>query len=68
MPAHHQPEARERNLEGRGYVLVTAAYNEERHITETLRSVTSQTLLARRWVHRGCDDAASRCLESGLPV
>ncbi len=50
MPTHHQPEAKDRNLEGRGYVLVTAAYNEERHITETLRSVTSQTLLPRRWI------------------
>jgi len=50
MPEHHQPEAKDRNVEGRGYVLVTAAYNEERHITETLRSVTSQTLLPRRWI------------------
>jgi glycosyltransferase involved in cell wall biosynthesis len=50
MPTHHQRESKDQNLEGRGYVLVTAAYNEERHITETLRSVTSQTLLPRRWV------------------
>jgi len=40
----------DRKLEGRDYVLVTAAYNEERHITDTLRSVTSQTLLPRCWV------------------
>ncbi len=50
MPTQHQPEAKDRNLEGRGYVLVTAAYNEERHIGETLSSVASQTLLPRRWV------------------
>jgi glycosyltransferase involved in cell wall biosynthesis len=50
MGTHHEPAANERNLDGRGYVLVTAAYNEERHITETLRSVTGQTLLPRRWV------------------
>lgn len=50
MPTHNQPAAGDRKLEGRGYVLVTAAYNEERHIADTLRSVTSQTLLPRRWI------------------
>jgi glycosyltransferase involved in cell wall biosynthesis len=32
------------------YVLVTAAYNEERHIGDTLRSVTRQSALPHRWV------------------
>ena len=32
------------------YVLVTAAYNEERHIADTLRSVTDQRVLPHRWV------------------
>jgi glycosyltransferase involved in cell wall biosynthesis len=32
------------------YVLVTAAYNEERHIGDTLRSVASQSVLPQRWV------------------
>ncbi|NNE17990.1 MAG: glycosyltransferase family 2 protein, partial [Myxococcales bacterium] len=50
MSTQHHPEAEQRTLEGRGYVLVTAAYNEERHIGETLRSVASQRLLPRRWV------------------
>ena len=50
MSVHDQPPVRERKLEGRGYVLVTAAYNEERHISDTLRSVTGQTLLPRCWV------------------
>lgn len=33
-----------------GYVLVTAAYNEERHIADTLRSVTRQVCPPTRWV------------------
>jgi glycosyltransferase involved in cell wall biosynthesis len=32
------------------YVLVTAAYNEEQHIAETLRSVAEQTLKPSKWV------------------
>jgi glycosyltransferase involved in cell wall biosynthesis len=32
------------------YVLVTAAYNEERHIADTLRSVSNQSLKPQRWV------------------
>jgi biofilm PGA synthesis N-glycosyltransferase PgaC len=32
------------------YVLVTAAYNEERHIADTLRSVANQALRPCRWV------------------
>ncbi len=32
------------------YVLVTAAYNEEHHIADTIRAVTSQSALPRRWV------------------
>jgi len=50
MPTHHPPRTMDRELEGRDYVLVTAAYNDERHIADTLRSVTSQTLLPRCWI------------------
>lgn len=32
------------------YVLITAAYNEEKHIERTIQSVVSQTLLPRKWV------------------
>jgi poly-beta-1,6-N-acetyl-D-glucosamine synthase len=32
------------------YALMTAAWNEERYITEPLRAVTSQTILPQRWV------------------
>ena len=32
------------------YVLVTAAYNEEAHIADTLRSVANQSALPCRWV------------------
>jgi hypothetical protein len=34
----------------RGYVLVTAAYNEEANIGKTIGSVLAQTLLPNRWV------------------
>src|SRR5215472_2657587 len=34
----------------RGYVLMTAAYNEQAHIEETIASVLSQSLLPERWV------------------
>lgn len=34
----------------RAYVLMTAAYNEERYIEETLQSVILQTIRPRRWV------------------
>ena len=34
----------------KSYVLLTAAYNEEHYIEETLASVLSQTLPPRRWV------------------
>jgi glycosyltransferase involved in cell wall biosynthesis len=32
------------------YVLLTAAYNEEKYIEETIQSVLQQTLLPQRWV------------------
>src|SRR2546427_7559472 len=32
------------------YVLVTAAYNEERYIERTIQSVVAQTLVPQRWV------------------
>jgi glycosyltransferase involved in cell wall biosynthesis len=32
------------------YAIVTAAYNEERYIEDTVRSVVSQTLLPEKWV------------------
>jgi glycosyltransferase involved in cell wall biosynthesis len=35
---------------GRGYVLVTAAYNEEANIAKAIESVLSQTRLPNRWV------------------
>jgi poly-beta-1,6-N-acetyl-D-glucosamine synthase len=34
----------------KGYVLATAAYNEEKYIEKTLRSVVAQTVLPRKWV------------------
>src|SRR4051794_28454197 len=34
----------------RGYVLVTAAYNEERFIERPLATVVSQTLLPLKWI------------------
>src|SRR5579863_6622358 len=33
-----------------GYVLMTAAYNEEANIQKTIQSVLSQTLRPKRWV------------------
>lgn len=35
--------------EGRKYVLVTAAYNEEAYIERTIQSVATQTVLPERW-------------------
>lgn len=32
------------------YVLITAAYNEEKYITKTIESVIQQTILPERWV------------------
>ena len=48
-PAAGQNRAHTR-LEGSGYLLVTAAYNEEEHIEATLKSVVAQTILPKRWV------------------
>ncbi|MCP5066717.1 MAG: glycosyltransferase family 2 protein [bacterium] len=51
---------------GSSYVLVTAAYNEEEHIEETLKSVVAQTIVPRRWIvvsdgsTDGTDDIVSR--------
>ena len=50
MSAQSKMGTEGRALAGSGYVLVTAAYNEERHIADTLRSVTDQRLLPCRWV------------------
>jgi glycosyltransferase involved in cell wall biosynthesis len=36
--------------QGRAYVLMTAAYNEESHIQRTIEAVLAQTLLPERWV------------------
>lgn len=38
------------SLQPSPYVLVTAAYNEEKHIERTIQSVLAQTLLPRKWV------------------
>lgn len=35
---------------GKKYVLLTAAYNEERYIGQTIESIARQTLLPERWV------------------
>lgn len=37
-------------VRGKAYVLVTAAYNEEKYIVKTLESVVAQTILPKRWV------------------
>jgi poly-beta-1,6-N-acetyl-D-glucosamine synthase len=37
-------------VERSGYVLMTAAYNEDAYIEKTLQSVVSQTVRPRRWV------------------
>jgi glycosyltransferase involved in cell wall biosynthesis len=37
-------------LRGKAYVLVTAAYNEEKFIAKTIDSVCSQTVRPRKWV------------------
>lgn len=43
------PNVTPRPVHGR-YVLVTAAYNEEKYIERTLQSVVSQTLLPLKWI------------------
>jgi biofilm PGA synthesis N-glycosyltransferase PgaC len=43
------PQANTR-LDANGYLLVTAAYNEEEHIEQTLSSVIAQTIQPRCWV------------------
>lgn len=50
MTASKPIDATGSSLAGRGYVLVTAAYNEEQHIGDTLRSVAAQTVPPVRWV------------------
>jgi glycosyltransferase involved in cell wall biosynthesis len=37
-------------MNSESYVLVTAAYNEERFIEQTIRSVVAQTVLPARWI------------------
>ncbi|HME34286.1 MAG TPA: glycosyltransferase family A protein [Candidatus Sulfotelmatobacter sp.] len=47
----HAPRLEERTqVAGRGYVLVTAAYNEEANIAKTIESVLAQTRLPNCWV------------------
>lgn len=45
-------EINNNNLNNRcsSYVLLTAAYNEEKYITRTIESVINQTILPKRWV------------------
>ncbi len=44
------PTGERRRIASCGYVLMTAAYNEEANIGKTIESVLSQTLLPNRWV------------------
>jgi glycosyltransferase involved in cell wall biosynthesis len=50
----------------RAYVLMTAAYNEEAHIEQTIAGVLSQTLLPKRWliVSDGSTDRTDQIVES----
>src|SRR3972149_4018127 len=54
----------------RNYVLVTAARNEEKYIWETIRSVTGQTLLPKRWVivSDGSDDGTDEIVDQEAAV
>ncbi len=47
------------------YVLITSARNEEEYIEQTLQSVTSQTVLPRRWVivDDGSTDGTAACVK-----
>lgn len=45
-----RPAEEPRRIARCGYVLMTAAYNEEANIGKTIASVLSQTLLPNRWV------------------
>ena len=45
------PDSKERHeSRGCGYVLMTAAYNEEANIAKTIESILAQTVLPKRWV------------------
>jgi glycosyltransferase involved in cell wall biosynthesis len=44
------PSAESSRSAGHGYVLVTAAYNEEANIAKTIECVVSQTLMPNRWI------------------
>ena len=52
--------------EPKSYVLVTAAYNEEAYIEETIRSVVAQTVLPLRWaiVSDGSTDRTDEIVSS----
>lgn len=47
---HGEPSWRPAQAPSRRYVLMTAAYNEETTIEQTILSVVSQTLLPSRWI------------------
>lgn len=51
---------------GKRYVLVTAAYNEERYIGLTIESIVNQTLLPQQWVivSDGSTDRTDEIVES----
>ena len=51
---------------GKDYVLVTAAYNEEKYIEQTIRSIVSQTIPPRKWiiVSDGSTDRTDEIVES----
>jgi poly-beta-1,6-N-acetyl-D-glucosamine synthase len=62
VPILNQP----RNNREHGYVLMTAAHNEEAFIERTLTSVVSQTVLPQRWVivSDGSTDRTDQIVES----
>jgi poly-beta-1,6-N-acetyl-D-glucosamine synthase len=59
--ANRSPQAAGR----RSYALVTAAYNEERFIEETIKSVIAQALLPTMWVivSDGCTDGTEEIVQ-----
>jgi len=61
-----RPSEERRRIASCGYVLMTAAYNEEANIGKTIESVLLQTLLPNRWViaSDGSVDRTDEIIES----